>query len=80
MAVSKKRNKNVYTPPRGAGKTSENPKWLVPTMASLMIAGVVWILIYYVTGAQYPLPIRNWNIGVGFVMIISGFMLTTRWK
>ncbi|WP_062070560.1 cell division protein CrgA [Demequina sediminicola] len=81
MAVSKKRDKNVYKAPRNIGKPeSENPKWLIPTALTMLIVGVVWIVIYYITQANYPLPIANWNIVVGFVFLGTGMVLLTRWK
>jgi hypothetical protein len=65
------------------GKPAVNPSWLVPTMLTLMIAGLAWIVTYYLTSQNLGLPIPalgNWNLLVGFVLIITGFSLTTRWK
>ena len=51
-----------------------------------MILGFLWILVYYITEAQYPLgaatPINlsNWNILIGFAIAMVGFVMTTRWK
>ncbi|MCK0116039.1 uncharacterized protein UPF0233 [Isoptericola sp. CG 20/1183] len=64
-------------------KSSANPRWLVPTMLGLMLAGLAWIVIYYLTSQNLGLPVPqlgNWNLLVGFVLIIAGFSLTTRWK
>jgi len=64
-------------------KSSANPRWLVPTMLTLMLAGLAWIVIYYLTSQNLGLPVPalgNWNLLVGFVLIIAGFSLTTRWK
>lgn len=59
----------------------QNPRWFVPTMVGLMLAGLLWLVTTYLTGARYPLPSAGqWNIGIGFVLIMSGFLLTTRWK
>lgn len=81
MAVSKKRDKDVYKAPRNLGKPkSDNPKWLVPSAVSLLILGLVWIVVYYVSKAQWPLPISDWNLAVGFVFMAGGMMLLTRWK
>jgi hypothetical protein len=60
-----------------------NPRWLVPTMLTLMLVGLAWIVTYYLTSQNLGLPIPalgNWNLVVGFVLIIAGFGLTTRWK
>jgi hypothetical protein len=75
----KKKAESVAVP----GRTSLNPRWLVPTMLTLMIAGLAWIVTYYLTSQNLGLPIPalgNWNLVVGFVLIIAGFALTTRWK
>ncbi|WP_402463817.1 cell division protein CrgA [Isoptericola aurantiacus] len=64
-------------------KPSANPRWLVPTMLTLMLVGLAWIVIYYLTSQNLGLPVpalENWNLLVGFVLIIAGFSLTTRWK
>lgn len=81
MAVSKKRDKDVYKAPRNIGKPKDvNPKWLVPTATGLLIFGLLWIVVYYVFKAQYPLPIGDWNLAVGFAFMIGSMMLFTRWK
>lgn len=80
MAVSKKREKSAYKVPRNMGKEKKNPKWLVPTMVTLLVGGVAWILTYYVTKGAYPLDIGSWNILAGFGLMMTGFYLTTLWK
>ncbi|CAB4626686.1 MAG: hypothetical protein F2599_05010 [Actinobacteria bacterium] len=63
-----------------------NPAWFKPLMFGFMLLGLVWIITYYVTSAQYPLgagtPINleNWNILIGFGIAMVGFMMSTRWK
>jgi len=82
VAQSKKRDQNVYKAPRNLGKPqSDNPKWLLPTALTLLVLGPTWIVIYYVSKAQYPIPgIYDWNLGVGFVFMAAGMVLLTRWK
>lgn len=82
MAVSKKRNKsNVYKVPRSATKApSENPKWLVPAFSTLLLVGLSWILVYYISRGQYPLEIGNINIFIGFAILLAAMGLLTRWK
>jgi hypothetical protein len=63
-----------------------NPVWFKPVMFGFMLLGLVWIITYYVTSAQFPLgagtPInlQNWNILIGFGIAMVGFMMSTRWK
>ncbi|WP_082096848.1 MULTISPECIES: cell division protein CrgA [Demequina] len=82
MARSKKRDENVYKAPRNLGKPqSDNPKWLLPTALTLLVAGPVWIVVYYTAKGQYPIPgIGDMNLIVGFVLMATGMGLLTRWK
>lgn len=82
VPVSKKRDKGVYKAPRNVGKpkTSENPRWLVPTAISLLVLGVAWIVVYYISRAQLPIPIGDWNLVIGFVFLGGAMVLLTRWK
>lgn len=66
-----------------------NPAWFKPVMFGFMLLGLIWIITYYVTSAQFPLGgalngvglnVGNWNILIGFGIAMVGFMMTTRWK
>lgn len=58
-----------------------NPPWFVPVMLGLMIIGLLWVVTFYITGQQYPVPSWGmWNLGIGFAFILTGFAMTTRWK
>lgn len=85
MPESKSRKKKVAPTPAEPqpARQEGNPRWLVPTMLGLMLLGLVWVVTYYLTSANLGLPIPalgTWNLLVGFVLIIAGFGLTTRWK
>ena len=84
MPESKGRSKPVYTPPRTAQKKNQapNPRWFVPVMLGLMVIGLLWVVTYYISGVnQYPIPaLGRWNLGVGFGLMLSGFLMTTRWR
>jgi hypothetical protein len=80
---SRSRKKASITPPAkaGAGAPQVSPRWLVPTMVTLMIVGLVWVVVTYISSSQYPLPeIGQWNLAIGLALIIAGFGLTTRWR
>jgi len=50
-------------------------------MLGLMVLGLAWIVVTYLSSAQYPIPgIGNANLAVGFAFVIAGFALTTRWR
>lgn len=84
MPESKSRKKTAKVSKSAAQPKKEqlgNPAWLVPTFLSLMIGGLVWIVAAYLVRFGGPIPgIGSWNLAVGFVLLISGFMLTTRWR
>ena len=83
MPESKGRAKPAYTPPvkRNVKATMANPPWFMPLMLGLMLVGLFWVVTFYVTATDYPIPhIGNWNLIIGFSLMISGFMMTTRWR
>jgi threonine/homoserine/homoserine lactone efflux protein len=88
MPISKKRKslKPAYIPPT-TGPVNPvkigSPAWLVPTMVTMFILGLLWIVIFYLAGSQVPVmqDLSNLvNVLVGFVFIGIGFALATRWR
>lgn len=60
---------------------SPTPLWYRVIMFSLIILGVLWIIVFYITQSLYPVPgIGNWNIGIGIGLMMVGLMMTTRWR
>lgn len=60
--------------------TKTNPTWFLWIMCGLMILGLVWIVVYYLTGATWPIPkIGNWNLLIGFGIMLVGFLMTMWW-
>jgi hypothetical protein len=51
-------------------------------MLAALLAGLAWIALYYVTGGSNPLQswAGAWNLVVGFVFIIIGVGLATKWR
>ena len=84
MPESKGRAKPAHTSPpqRRAKKTTmANPPWFVPLMLGLMLVGLLWVVTFYITAAAFPIPgINYWNLIIGFGLMITGFMMTTRWR
>jgi hypothetical protein len=80
---SSRRKKPVTTPaaPKAPTVQGPNPRWYVPVMVGLMLLGLVWIVVFYLTQQQYPVPgIGLWNLGIGFAIAMVGFLMTTRWR
>ena len=84
MPESKGRAKPAYTPPpqRRSKSTMANPPWFVPVMLGLMVLGLLWVVAFYVSpNGSFPIPkIRYGNLAIGFGLMISGFLMTTRWR
>lgn len=80
MPKPKRRKKAAYTPPPAPREETGNPRWWVPTAVVLMIVGMLWVVTTYVIQSAGPIPgIGNWNLGIGFVLLLAGFVMTLRW-
>lgn len=81
MPKSRVRKKAVYTPPQRSSKAIGSPPWLVPVMLACLLIGLAWIAVFYISGQTLPVkPIDQWNLVVGFALIVAGVMLATRWR
>jgi hypothetical protein len=50
-------------------------------MVTLMVLGLVWVVTFYLTQGAWPIrPIGNWNLAVGFGLLLGGFGMTANWK
>ena len=59
----------------------ESPRWLAPVMVANFLIGLFWIVIFYVTQTDYPIPgIGAWNMIIGFSFVGVGFSLATKWR
>ena len=57
------------------------PGWYKPVMFGLMLLGLLWIMVYYLSQTLFPIPnIGGWNIVIGFGIAIVGFFMTTGWR
>ena len=83
MPESKTRRKNRKPQDGGDAQTYDKPlpKWYKPVMFGLMILGLVWIMVYYISQTVLPIPdIGGWNIVIGFGVAMIGFFMTTGWR
>ncbi len=79
MPESKRRKpkkKNQPRPPvvTTAKKKPPSPTWFVATMAGLMVAGVLLVLLRFVFQLDYSVLV------IGLVLIAAGFMMTTSYR
>ena len=82
MPESRARKKAAYTPPpqrSAAPRTS--PSWYAPLMVALLVIGLAYIVVFYLSQSQYPIAaLGPWNVVVGFGIIMAGFIMATRWR
>jgi hypothetical protein len=80
---SRVRKKPVYTPPPSRSpKRAVSPPWIAPTMVACLLLGLAWIALYYVTNDNMAVVsvLRAWNLVGGFVLIVVGVVLATKWR
>lgn len=88
MPESRGRKKAAYTPPPKPGEKAKTVKigsarWVAPTMVTLFLIGLSYIVLFYIAGAQIPImrDLSNLvNVLIGFGFIGAGFVISTRWK
>jgi len=79
MARSSKGDEPVVD--RGEHDAAPNPVWFKPLMIGFMLLGLVWVIVFYLTSQQFPIPgIAGWNLVIGFGIAFVGFLMTTRWR
>lgn len=58
-----------------------SPAWYAPTFVALMLLGLVWIVVFYLSQGRFPVQsLGNWNLGVGGCLLVGGFLMTTNWR
>ena len=83
MPKSRVRKRAVYTPPPPkSAKRKVSPPWVGPTIVVCLVFGLAWIAVYYITQGSFPgmSALGSWNLVVGFGFVISGVILSTRWR
>ena len=71
-------------------KDTASPRWYAPTMVTLLVIGLLWVVATYLFQGRYPLPyfaehhagdwLYNGNLYIGFLIMMSGFLGLRRWK
>ncbi len=66
---------------RSEGDVAPNAVWFKPVMLGFMLLGLIWILVFYISGQQFPIPgLGSWNLAIGLGIALIGFLMTTRWR
>lgn len=81
MARTDPRTKPAREEVSRSREDTPNAVWFKPVMFGFMLLGLAWIIVFYVSQSQYPVPqLGSWNILVGFGIAFIGFLMTTRWR
>jgi len=84
------RKKKVYTPPADvrpaavgsvAARKKPSPMWLPITAVTLIVLGIAWLVVFYLSGGLYPVQSwRYWNLAIGFGAMVTALGLLSRWR
>jgi Cell division protein CrgA len=80
---SRVRKRTVYTPPPPkSARRKVSPPWVGPLIVALLVLGLAWIVVYYVSANGFPgmSALGNWNLVIGFGLVIGGLTLATKWR
>jgi hypothetical protein len=87
MPKSKVRKKNDFTinpVNRTPVKVKAGPSsvWFVVLFVGLMLIGLVWLLVFQLASQQLPwlANLGPWNYAIAFAFMITGLLLTMRWR
>ena len=88
MPKSKVRKKTDHTinpasrTPVKVKAVGPSPVWYVTIMLGFMLAGLVWLLVYYLAADQisWMSKLNAWNFLIGFGLMVVGLIMTMRWR
>lgn len=49
-------------------------------MITFFVLGILWLSIWYIARPTFLLDLGNWNLAIGFSMLLVGFVLATKWE
>jgi hypothetical protein len=80
--AGKRRRGGASAADREVKRTNQlTPRWWIWTMVGLMVLGLAWIVVFYLSSSLLPVPgWNNWNLVAGFALVLVGFAMTTRWR
>ncbi|ADG96813.1 protein of unknown function UPF0233 [Segniliparus rotundus DSM 44985] len=89
MPKSKVRKKTDFTINPGAAgagsaRTAPSSTWYVALMLGFMLAGLAWLVVYYIAAAdldalKWMADLQFWNLAIGFGLMVVGLLMTMRW-
>lgn len=63
-------------------RLSMDRSWVPWVFVPVGVLGVLWLVVYYIAGAQIPfmLALGDWNILIGMGAMAAAFGIATLWK
>lgn len=63
-------------------KAGPSPVWYVAIMLGFMLAGLVWLIVYYLAAEsiEWINNLGAWNFAIGFGLMVIGLVMTMRWR
>lgn len=87
MPKSTVRKKKVYTPPAEVRPVSEaarrkpSPQWVPLSAVALIVGGILWLVLFYISAGTIPVQAwQNWNLVVGFGLMVASLAILSRWR
>ena len=86
MPKSHVRKKKVYTPPvdmrpvQATSAKKPSPVWLPVTAVVLIVLGIAWLVVFYLSGGALPTHLGYWNLAIGFGGMVSALILLSKWR
>lgn len=87
MPKSKVRKKNDFTVrpvSRTPVKVKAGPSsiWFVVLFVGLMLIGLAWLLVFQLASSEitFLAQLGPWNYAIAFAFMITGLLLTMRWR
>jgi hypothetical protein len=82
---SRVRRKQAYTPPQQpyALVAPKERRWIAPLMVTLFLLGLIYLVLWYLAGNEIPVMkdlSALANVGIGFGLILAGFVCATQWR
>lgn len=65
---------------RRVAAANQTPSWLAPTAVVFLVLGLLYLVTYYLSSGQLPLPIGDWNLAAGFGVLMVGGGMLMFWK
>jgi Cell division protein CrgA len=80
------RKKKVYTPPvdmrpvQTSAAKKPSPVWLPATAVVLIVLGIAWLVVFYLSGGTLPTKLGYWNLAIGFGGMVAALGLLSKWR